>query len=158
MPVTNNDYLGHDQSRAKLMHVWSANVIKRWIQEIEAQEISRPDKLISSLRKRVYNAAGGDQTKIVFTLLNYGRFVDLGVGRGEKYNRRKHDPVFWSGQKYPETPGFKYQVKPWMLPVFKQRVYSLAAILERKYNEYAQLMIIQNIAPEKFFNNNTNPL
>ena len=45
-----------------------------------------------------------------------------------------------------------------MLPVFKQRVYSLAAILERKYNEYAQLMIIQNIAPEKFFNNNTNPL
>ena len=92
MPVTNNDYLGHDQSRAKLMHVWAANVIKRWIQEIEAQEISHPDKLISSLRKRVYNAAGGDQTKIVFTLLNYGRFVDLGVGRGEKYNRRKHDP------------------------------------------------------------------
>ena len=61
MAVTNNDYLGHDQSRAKLMHDWAENVIKRWINEIKAQDVSHPDKLISSLRKRVYNAAGGDQ-------------------------------------------------------------------------------------------------
>lgn len=158
MVITNNEYLGHDQSRAKLMHVWAANVIQRWIKEINAQDVKNPGKLIRSLHKRVYNAAGGDQTKIIFTLLNYGRFADLGVGRGEKYNRRKHDPVFYSGQKYPETPGYNWQVKPWLMPVFKQRVYSLAAILERKYNEYAEIMIIQNISGDKFLNGNTNPL
>lgn len=43
------------------------------------------------------------------------------------------------------------------MPVFKQRVYALSHILERKYGEYAQLMIIQNISPDKFINN-TNAL
>lgn len=150
---TANDYLPHDESRAKILHRWAASVIKRWIKEMEYQNVTDSDKLMKSLKYKIYNASGGDQTKIVFTLLNYGRFVDLGVGRGEKYTKRKHDPTFHSGQPYPTTPGYNFQVKPWFLPLFKQRVYSLARILERKYGEYAQLMIIQNISPDKFLNN-----
>lgn len=153
-----NDYLSHDESREKILHRWAAGVIKRWQKEIEFQGITNPDKLKKSLHKKVINASGGDQTKIIFTLANYGRYLDLGVGRGEKYKKIKHQPAFNSGQVYPQTEGYTYQVKPWMLPVFKQRVYSLARILERKYNEYAELMIIQNISPDKFLNNNTNPL
>lgn len=155
--MTANDYLHHDESRAKILHRWAANVIQRWIKEIQYQDIKNPNKLIASLKKKVYNAAGGDQTKIVFTLANYGRYVDLGVGRGEKYTKKKHDPIFYSGWPYPGTAGYSYQVKPWLMPVFKQRVYALSHILERKYGEYAQLMIIQNISPDKFINN-TNAL
>lgn len=158
MPITIDDYLGIEKDRAEVIGDWAFDVIRRWIREIKTQEIKNPSALIRSLHFRVYNASGGDKTRIVFTLLNYGRFADLGVGRGEKYTRIKHDPVFWSGQKYPETKGYNWQVKPWLRPVFKQRVYSLAKILERKYNEYAELMIFQNIAPEKFENGNTNPL
>lgn len=153
-----SDYLGHDDSREEALEQWAANVIRRWIKEMDYQAVTDSRELERSLKYKVYNAAGGDQTKIVFTLLNYGRFIDLGVGRGEKYTKKKHRPVFYSGRKYPETPGYSYQVKPWLMPLFKQRVYSLAKILERKYNEYAELMIFQNIRPEKFFNNNTNPL
>lgn len=151
--LTANDYLSHDESRAKILHRWAASVIKRWTKEMEYQNVTDPKDLIKSLKYKVHNAAGGDQTKIIFTLLNYGRFVDLGVGRGEKYTRRKHDPAFYSGQPYPTTPGYNFQVKPWFLPLFKQRVYSLARILERKYGEYAQMIIIQNISPDKFLNN-----
>ena len=156
--LTSNDYLSPSQTREQTLEIWAANVIHRWIKEMEYQNISNSSKLERSLKYKIYNASGGDQTKIVFTLLNYGRFVDLGVGRGEKYTKRKHQPVFRSGESYPETPGYHYQVKPWFLPIFKQRVYSLAKILERKYSEYAQLMIIQTISPDKFLNNNTNPL
>lgn len=150
--LTANDYLPHDESRAKILHRWASNVIRRWIKEIQYQEVSDPDKLIKSLYYRIHNASGGDMTKIIFTMANYGRYIDVGVGKGEKYTRKKHDPVFWSGQKYPETTGYKYQVKPWMYPLFKQRVYALAHILERKYNEYAQLAILTNLTAQETFN------
>lgn len=156
--LTANDYLPRGESREEVLERWAENVIQRWIKEIHYQDIKNPNRLIASLKKKVYNASGGDQTKIIFTLANYGRYVDLGVGRGEKYTKKKHDPVFHSGRPYPGTPGYSFQVKPWLMPLFKQRVYSLAQILERKYSEYAELMVIQNIAPEKFLNNNTNPL
>lgn len=148
-----NDYLPHDESRAKILHRWAANVIRRWIKEIEYQNITDPDRLEKSLKYKIYNAAGGDMTKIIFTMANYGRYLDVGVGKGEKYKREKHNPIFWSGQKYPETAGYKHQVKPWMYPIFKQRVYALARILERKYSEYAQTIILSNLTAQKTFNN-----
>lgn len=147
-----NDYMPHDESRAKILHRWAANVIRRWTKEIEYQEVSNPDKLISSLYYKIYNAAKGDKTKIVFTMANYGRYIDVGVGKGEKYTKRKHDPVFFSGQKYPETKGYKHQVKPWMYPLFKQRVFALSHILERKYSEYAQIAILANLTSQETFN------
>lgn len=154
------EYFGDKNSRAKVIEAWAANVIVRWEREMRTQDIENPDRLMQSLRKRVINAAGGDQTKVFFFFALYGKFLDLGVGRGEKYEntKKKHDPIFWPGKKYPETPGYKYQVKPWFLAILRQRVYSLTSILERKYNEYAEIMLIRNIAPEKFLNGNTNPL
>lgn len=157
--LTANDYLSFiNETREKTLDTWAANVIYRWTKEMEYQNISDTSRLASSLRHKIHNASGGDKTKIVFTLLNYGRFVDLGVGRGEKYTKKKHQPIFRSAEPYPESPGYRYQVKPWFLPIFKQRVYSLARILERKYGEYAQLMIIHSISPDKFLDDNTNPL
>ncbi len=150
--LTANDYLPHDESRAKVLHRWAANVIRRWEKEIEYQGITDPDRLIKSLHYKIYNASGGDMTKIIFTMENYGRYIDVGVGKGEKYTRQKHNPIFWSGQKYPETAGYKYQVKPWMYPIFKQRVFALARILERKYNEYAQTVILTNLTAKETFN------
>lgn len=147
-----NYYLPHDESRAKILHRWAANVIRRWEKEIEYQGVSDPDKLISSLRYKIYNAAKGDQTKIIFTMYNYGRYIDVGVGRAERYTRRKHDPIFHSGQKYPKTEGYKYQVKPWMYPLFKQRVFALSNILARKYNEYAQIAVLGNLTAQETFN------
>lgn len=140
------------KTREEALENWAFNVIQRWTKEIRVQDVSNPDKLISSLRKKVYNASGGDKTKIVFTFLNYGRFADLGVGRGEKYNKIKHERSFRSGKRYPETPGYSWQVKPWLRPLFKQRIYSLARLLEHEYNEYTQVMFFQNINPDKFIN------
>lgn len=156
--LTANDYLSFDETREKLLERWATNVIERWKKEMEYQDITNPKILAESLKHKIYNASGGDQAKVVFTLLNYGRFVDLGVGRGEKYTKKKHQPIFYSGQPYPETPGYHYQVKPWLMPIFKQRVYSLGKILERRYSEYAQLMIIHTISPDQFIDNYTNPL
>ena len=83
MPITIDDYLGIERDRAEVIGDWAFDVIRRWIREIKTQEIKNPSALIRSLHFRVYNASGGDKTRIVFTLLNYGRFADLGVGRGE---------------------------------------------------------------------------
>ncbi len=155
--ATNYKYLiPKNETREGILEEWAENVITRWIKEIEAQGIASPSELESSFRKKVFNASGGNETRIEFMYLDYLRYLDLGVGRGEKYVKEKHNPTFYSGEKYPTTSGYKWQVKPWFLPILKQRVYSLARILERKYGEYAQLIILKNIDLGQSETSNTN--
>lgn len=148
--ATNYRYLlPQNETREAVLEEWAENVIRRWVKEMEDQGVTDARELESSFAKKVINASGGDQTKIVFMYLDYLRYLDLGVGRGEKYTRIKHNPTFYSGELYPATSGYRWKVKPWFLPVLKQRVYSLSRILERKYGEYAQLMIISRLSPEE---------
>ena len=66
MPVTNIKQVDRNKDRAEVIEKWAQSVINRWEEEIATQEIKNPDALLKSLYKRVYNASGGNQTKIVF--------------------------------------------------------------------------------------------
>lgn len=145
-----------NETREAILKEWAENVITRWGKEMESQGITDAKTLEKTFHKDVINASGGDQARIEFMYLDYLRYLDLGVGRGEKYVKEKHNPTFYSGEKYPTTSGYKWQVKPWFLPILKQRVYSLARILERKYGEYAQLIILKNIDLGQSETSNTN--
>lgn len=148
--ATNDKYLiPRNETRETVLLEWADNVLDRWIKEMETQGLTNEQIANRALRVKVWNASGGDKTKIVFFYRDYLRYLDLGVGRGEKYTRKKMNPTFRSGEKYPETSGYHWQVKPWFLPILRQRIYSLQRILERKYGEYAQLMIIKNLSPEE---------
>jgi len=147
-----------DEDRYKVLNAWSRNTVDRWIKEMESQEVSpynpkyKGGSLLRSFYYKIYNAAGGDQTKILFVLNNYGRFVDLGVGNGQKYDPSRMDSPFRSGSRYQDKPrsGEQRVVKPFLMPVFKQRVYSLARILERKWSETAEVMIFQELTRKDF--------
>jgi hypothetical protein len=146
--------------REKALQDWASNVIKRWIKEMEVQQVSphNPEwkgsgSLSRSFYYHVYNAAGGNQTKIVFTFNHYARYVDAGVSGGQPYDARKHLAPFRAGQRYQTRYGrlrSERLVKPFLMPVFRQRVYSLARILERRYAEYARIMFFRDSSPEDF--------
>ncbi|MCD8178061.1 MAG: hypothetical protein LUE98_11815 [Tannerellaceae bacterium] len=145
-----------DEERYQVLNTWAQNVVKRWIKEMETQQVSpyNPDytggSLIRSFYYKIYNASGGDQTKILFVLNNYGRHVDIGVGRGQKYDASRLADPFRSGKQYQKREKGKRTVKPFLMPIFKQRVYSLARILERKWGETAQVMIFQELTRKHF--------
>lgn len=145
MAINERNYDPKGESRREVLFQWADDVIKRWLKEMETQGITDAKKLSNHFERYVFNASGGNHTKIEFMYLDYLRYLDVGVGRGEKYKRVKHDPVFYSGVKYPRTEGFKYQVKPWFLPILRQRTYSLQKILERKFFEYAETIILKGV-------------
>lgn len=145
MAFNEQQYDPKGETREEVLFQWADNVIQRWLKEMEVQGITDAKKLSNTFERYVYNASGGNHTKIVFMYVDYLRYLDLGVGKGEKYKRIKLDPDFYAGVKYPETKGFKYQVKPWFLPILKQRTYSLQKILERKFAEYAETIILKGV-------------
>lgn len=145
MAINERNYDPKGESRRDVLFQWADNVIQRWLKEMEVQGVPDEDRANAALSYKVWNASGGDQTKIIFFYRDYLRYLDLGVGRGEPYTKEKHDPIFRSGRRYPWTHGYYWQVKPWYYPILKQRIYSLQKILERKFSEYATLIIAQGL-------------
>ncbi|MDR1918402.1 MAG: hypothetical protein LBQ65_02005 [Tannerellaceae bacterium] len=150
------------KERYEVLNDWAYNVIQRWIKEMRTQHVSPFNEnytggdLARSFYYKIYNASGGDQTKILFVLNNYGHFVDMGVGEGQKYNFDRMAAPFRSGQRYATGEKGQRVVKPYLMPVFKQRVYSLAKIMERVWADNARLMLFQTLTAEQFGINSEN--
>jgi hypothetical protein len=86
--------------------------------------------LLQSFHHHVNTQANGDPELIVFTFNYYGKFVDLGVGNGVA-----HDKIELSNRK----------PKPWYSKTFYGQLMKLREILQVKYSEKAQFVIIQKI-------------
>ncbi len=115
------------------VEAWADIVIERWEQKIERLGIMSTGALLRSFYHTVQTQANGDPELIIFTFEYYGKFVDMGVGRGvtveqvESSNRR---PKYWYSK------------------VFFSQLEKLKDILAAKYARKAQLEIITNV--EKF--------
>lgn len=70
---------------------WAETVIKIWNEKINKLRIGHSGELATSFSHHVIYSAAGSLPRIEFFFLNYGRFVDMGVGRGYRdinYNYR----------------------------------------------------------------------
>jgi hypothetical protein len=93
-------------------------VIERWEQKVMAMKINRTGKLINSFHQFVQTQASGNVDFILFTFEFYGKFVDMGVGRGIKT-----EEVQFSLRK----------PRRWYSKVFYSQVIKLKDILKEKY-------------------------
>jgi len=109
------------------VEAWAKIVIERWEQKIERLKITRTGKLAGSLAQHVYTQANGNPEKIQFTFEYYGKFQDMGVGRGVKIA---------------QVEGSNRKRKPWYSPVFFGQVKELSRILADKYAQKGQLSIV----------------
>lgn len=117
------------------VEAWASIVVKMWEQKIQALKIGNSGDLVRSFTQHVITQADGNPQKIEFAFEYYGKFVDMGVGRGVKIADVE------SGENYRKR-------KPWYSPVFFGQVKELAKILAEKYAYRAQLGIVTNV--EKF--------
>ncbi len=115
------------------VEAWADIVIERWETKIERLKISNTGQLVKSFHQHVQAQADGVPELITFTFEYYGKFVDMGVGRGVTYE----DVEF--SQRRP---------KAWYSKVFFSQLIKLSELLAEKYARKAQLAIITNV--EKF--------
>lgn len=96
---------------------WADIVLERWIRKIRQLKIGSSGELLKSLNSHLTLEANGDPKKITFTFLYYGRFVDMGVGRGVKLG---------------DTSG-RRKKKPWYSSTFLKEVNVLGRELAKRY-------------------------
>lgn len=90
--------------------------------------------LYNSIYYKVLNAAGGDRSRVDFFFNYYALFVDLGVGRGQKYDhvdnaqRRKRSKRYkpWKGQG-------DRQSRPAVIPELRYQSLRLSRLMAMRY-------------------------
>lgn len=105
-------------------------VIERWEQKIIRLNVVHSGKLVNSFASFVGTQANGNVDFIQFTFEYYGKFVDMGVGRGVK-----KEEVEFSNRK----------PKQWYSKVFFSQVLKLKEIMVEKYQQKGVFSILLNI-------------
>ncbi len=106
------------RSKYEMTERWAEIVIERWQARMAALDVGDTGELLRSFHAQVQRDAGGDPAKVTFAFLYYGRFPDMGVGRG----------ITLSDVPAPGRP-----VKPWYSQVFLGEVVKLGRMLAAKY-------------------------
>lgn len=109
---------------------WADYVIERWEHQVIRLGISASGQLLKSFESFVITQSGGDVSRIEFIFEYYGKFVDMGVGRGVTF-----EEVAYSNRK----------PKPWYNKVFFSQVMKLGELLSEKYANQAKIEIVNNI-------------
>ena len=114
------------------LSAWAEIVIKNWRMKITELDIGVTHALYDSFQFEVISQSNGNPEKVDFLYEYYGRFVDMGVGRGV----------------YVGNPGnvqTKRVAKPWYSKVMYSQTAKLAEILSEKYGIIGASVISENI-------------
>jgi len=122
---------------------WAQIVLDRWQKKIDQLGIGYSLQLADSLRKEVFNEAGGNAAGVEFAFLYYGKFVDMGVGKGVDLGSSGDLKV--ERRLIGRATGNRRVPKKWYSPVFYTEVAKLKFILAEKYAHKGVLSITENL-------------
>lgn len=117
------------------VEAWAEITIKEWIKKIEALGIHNPGQLVNSLYHHVNTSANGNPEYVKFVFEYYGKFVDMGVGKGVKLE----DRVKLMNADIKRNP------KPWYSSVFLLQVKILTRIMAEKFAKQAADMVVTEL-------------
>ena len=111
---------------------WAEIVINNWLAKIDAMKISDTYSLATSFMHHIITNANGNVQRIEFAFLYYGKFSDMGVGKG----------VTLADAGITET---SRKPRRWYSPVFYAEFKKLITILAEKYAMKGQMAIVENV-------------
>jgi hypothetical protein len=114
------------------VQAWADIVLDRWLNKIDAMKINDQYLLANSFMHEIISSASGDPVRIEFAFNYYGKFVDMGVGRGVKLS----DVGAVESKRHP---------KRWYSSVFYPQISKLASLLAQKYARLGAVTIVENI-------------
>jgi len=108
------------RSKLEIAQSWAEITIDRWKKRMAALGVGSTGELLKSFTAHVTSDAQGDPAKITFAFLYYGRFPDMGVGRGVKL------------ADTPDRTG-RRRIKPWYSETFRIEVAKLGRMMAARY-------------------------
>ena len=109
-------------------------VIKRWLTKIKSLGIGKSNELYNSFVAEVTRNANGDVNKMIFTFRYYGRFVEMGVGKGISL------ADIGVGSRAP---------KPWYSKIFVSQVKKLAELMGKDLAYKSTQTIVEILSDTK---------
>lgn len=113
---------------------WADEVIREW--DRKAIELGiHEGHLLNSFANHVVWAAGGRVDRIEFLFEYYGKFVDMGVGKGVSMEDR--DALV--------ALGIRRRPKPWFSSVFYRRVKYLKHLMAESTAQQTVNVVVRNV-------------
>jgi hypothetical protein len=120
-----------------LVENWARFTVERFEKKIDKFKINRTGDLVKSLKhSRTPNS-------VKFQFLYYGRFVDMGVGRGQKIGQTKENRSVHAralGMRSHRGP------KKWYSPTMSGQVKKLAELMASEFGREAATFVQKNIS------------
>lgn len=128
----------------KMVEDWAVIVLDKWFKALSTYNIGVTGSLMRSFSKQL-ESANGDVDAVIFKFLNYGRFDDMGVGRGQSLNGLVENRKF---DRYRDAEGkmagkLSRKKKPWYTKTFYREVAKLTAIYQEQGSDQL-LQIMEN--------------
>lgn len=130
-------------SQPQIADAWAKITVKIWKEKILKLKIGSTGQLMDSFIHDVIGSAQGDVLKIDFAFLYYGKFVDMGVGKGVKIGGVKENMT--SRRLEGKMLGNRRRAKKWYSKTFHAEVARLSEIMREKYSNQATFIIKENI-------------
>jgi len=110
---------------------WSKITIDRWKKNIEKRGIGHSGDLFKSFVSNIIRNSDGDPKRIELSFLFYGRFVDMGVGRGGSVKTQSDEKTLRG-----RAGAFKStsrRAKKWYSKTLAAETRSLARLLAKEF-------------------------
>lgn len=121
------------------VEAWTEILIDAWLDRIAKLNIGYYFQLEDSFEHEIIGN-GSLPTEVRLMFKYYGKFVDMGVGRGIKLEDVKSNRMDFSAG----VGGSARRAKKWYSKTFYSEVMKLGEILARKYGRLGMLSIIEN--------------
>lgn len=117
----------------RTVRAWGGITVKEFIKAMRKRRIREGD-LYKSFRVKLEKNSEGRPVKVVMEFLFYGRFVDMGVGRGVKLENVKGNREVWRAMSKKDRKGKSNRYpKKWYSPVMYREFQRLSEILLKVY-------------------------
>ncbi len=130
-------------SQVQVADNWARITIKVWRDKIVKLKAVDHSQLWQSFIYDVIAEAGGNVIKIEFAFLYYGKFIDMGVGKGVKIGDVKENAN--SRRLEGKMLGNRRRPKKWYSKPFAHEVARLSEIMEEEYGHLSALQIKENL-------------
>jgi hypothetical protein len=131
------------KSQIEIADAWAFYTIKIWREKLQKLRIGQTGQLETSFLKEVIGTPQGAVISIRFAFLYYGKFVDMGVGRGTKIGGVSENRT--SRALEGKMLGNRRRPKKWYGKTFYAEVATLKEILSKEYGHKAALVICENL-------------
>jgi hypothetical protein len=122
---------------------WAFFTIKIWKEKLTKLKVGQTGKLETSFIKDVIGTPEGGVIAIRFSFLYYGKFVDMGVGRGTRISDIAENRTTRALEG--KMLGNRRRAKKWYGKTFYAEVATLKEILIKEYSHKGTLVICENL-------------